>query len=180
MVRSSVTNRQSARGPRAPATCSELQLRSIAGVRARGCRLRDPNLEGYTACLPEVSHVPAPRELAEAVKSLRVKLEAFGEGWLFPIEGGSEPWPRDLFDQALRRAEEKAGLSKLDGTLWHGYRRKWATERKPFPEADVMAAGGWKDASTLHSCYQQADEATVLAVMACPTKLVNKKFGANG
>jgi hypothetical protein len=70
-------------------------------------------------------------------------------------------------------------LRKLDGTLWHGYRRKWATERKPFPQADVMAAGGWSDPATLHNCYQQADEATVLAVMACPNKL-NGKFSADG
>jgi integrase len=124
--------------------------------------------------------VPVTPELADAVKSLRLQLEPFGEGWLFPAESGREPWPRDLFDQALRVAEKKAGLPKLDGTLWHGYRRKWATERKPFPEADVMAAGGWKDASTLRNCYQQADEATVLAVMTCPNKLMSKKFSANG
>ena len=30
-------------------------------------------------------------------------------------------------------AKEKAGLPKLEGGLWHPYRRKWATERKYLP-----------------------------------------------
>jgi hypothetical protein len=74
----------------------------------------------------------------------------------------------------------KAVLPKLDGTLWHGYRRKWATERKPYPETDVMAAGAWIDRATSHNCYQQADEETILQVMECPTKLVAKKFMTAG
>jgi integrase len=124
--------------------------------------------------------VPVTRELAEAVRALRLQLEAFGDGWLFPTKVASRPWTRSLFDQALRAAERKAGLPKLEGTLWHGYRRKWAMERKSWPQADVMAAGGWRDPSTLHNCYQQADDATVLAVMTCPNKLMAKKFSANG
>jgi integrase len=162
-------------------------------VEATGCRLgslRGLSWEDWNFEVPTVRFsakfdkrkrertVPVTPELAQAVRSLRLRLEAFGEGWLFPTSAGSEPWPRDLFDQALRAAEKKACLPKLDGTLWHGYRRKWATERKPFPQADVMAAGGWSDPATLHNCYQQADEATVQAVMACPNKLISKKFSA--
>jgi hypothetical protein len=82
---------------------------------------------------------------------------------------------RDLFDQALRRAEKHAGLPKLEGSLWHAFRRKWATERKPLPEADVMKAGGWRDRKTFETCYQQADEQTMVAVMECPNKLMSKK-----
>jgi hypothetical protein len=32
------------------------------------------------------------------------------------------------------------GLPKLSRTRWHGYRRKWATERKHYPLKDVAAA----------------------------------------
>jgi hypothetical protein len=39
----------------------------------------------------------------------------------------------------------------------------------------VAAAGGWKDVTTLLTCYQQADEATMLKVMASPTKLVGRR-----
>jgi hypothetical protein len=43
--------------------------------------------------------------------------------------------------------------------------RKWATERKHLPTVDVAAAGGWTGTETLVRCYQQADEATILAVV---------------
>jgi hypothetical protein len=43
----------------------------------------------------------------------------------------------------LTVAEKKAKLPKLDGSLWHAYRRKWAIERKHLPLKDVAAAGGW-------------------------------------
>jgi hypothetical protein len=36
--------------------------------------------------------------------------------------------------------------------------RNWATERKELPLKDVAAAGGWKDVTTLLTCYQHADE----------------------
>jgi hypothetical protein len=32
---------------------------------------------------------------------------------------------RHLFDKWLTVAEREAGLPKLDGGLWHPYRRKW-------------------------------------------------------
>jgi hypothetical protein len=68
---------------------------------------------------------------------------------------------RDL----LLRAERLAGLEPLDGSLWHAYRRKWATERKHLPAVDVAAAGGWKNTTTLARCYQQADAETMLRVV---------------
>ena len=81
------------------------------------------------------------------------------------------PMDRHLFDQWLSVAEEKAGLKKLEGGLWHPYRRKWATERKDQPMADVMAAGGWSDADTLLRSYQQADKETLRRVVNHPNRL---------
>ncbi len=49
--------------------------------------------------------------------------------------------------------------------LWHAYRRKWATERKHLPDADVAAAGGWANPNTLRLVYQQADQETMLRVV---------------
>ena len=66
--------------------------------------------------------------------------------------------------RGLRDAKGKAGLPKLDGPLWHAYRRSWATSRKGLPVVDVAAAGGWSDVSTLLKCYQQADKETLLEV----------------
>jgi hypothetical protein len=78
---------------------------------------------------------------------------------------------RHLFDKWLSVAEKKAQQPKLDGSLWHAYRRKWAIERKHLPVRDVAAAGGWKDLTTLLEVYQQADEASVLAVTSETRKL---------
>ena len=44
-------------------------------------------------------------------------------------------------------AEVAAELPKLKGTLWHAYRRTWATTRKGEPVQDVPREGGWKDLS---------------------------------
>ena len=78
---------------------------------------------------------------------------------------------RHLFDKWLYVAEKKAKLPKLEGGLWHPYRRKWATERKHHSLKDVAAAGGWKDTETLLTCYQQPDADTLLAVMSEPKKI---------
>jgi hypothetical protein len=38
-----------------------------------------------------------------------------------------------VLDHWLRDAENKAKLPKLNGGLWHPYRRAWATSRKHLP-----------------------------------------------
>ncbi len=109
--------------------------------------------------------VPLPEPLSTEIRSFQRKLGAVG-GWVFArASDGTQPMDRHLFDRWLRVAENKAGLRKLTGGLWHPYRRKWATERKHLSLKDVAAAGGWKDTETLLTCYQQPDHDTLLAVM---------------
>ena len=71
----------------------------------------------------------------------------------------------------LLEAERLAGLEKQDGSLWHAYRRKWATERKHLPNVDVAAAGGWSALASLQTCYQQADSQTMFKVVSSPARL---------
>jgi hypothetical protein len=73
----------------------------------------------------------------------------------------------------LRRAERLAKIPKQRGTLWHGYRRKWATERKHLPIQDVAQAGGWspKNPAVLQTIYQQPDAATLYRVVSQPMEL---------
>ena len=71
----------------------------------------------------------------------------------------------ELASSWLRRAEALAKLPKQRGSLWHAYRRKWATERKHLPDVDVAAAGGWRDTRAMKVSYQQADAATQLRVV---------------
>jgi integrase len=122
---------------------------------------------------------PATAELLDALRLLRRALGAV-TGPMFPREKERGAAMRaEMLDQWLRAAEAKAGVPKLRGGLWHPYRRKWATERKHLPLPDVMAAGGWRDATTVSNCYQQADEATMFQVMSAPAKLVSRVVGGS-
>lgn len=121
------------------------------------------------------SVVPASPSLLDELRFFRREMgSAFG-GLVFPSEHDREiPVRRDVFDKWLRAAEAKAGLPPLDGGLWHPYRRAWATSKKHYAVADVAAAGGWKDYSTLLNCYMQPDKDTMLAVMSDTRKLRDK------
>jgi integrase len=123
--------------------------------------------------------IPVPEPLITQLHAFRTRLAAVGDTWLFPRVTDDQPWPRELFGQLLRTAELGAGVPKLAGGAWHPFRRKWATERKSLPLADVKEAGGWKDTPTLVTSYQQADEGTLLAVMSSPVKLVGRRLSAN-
>jgi len=115
--------------------------------------------------------IPMPDSLAEELKQFRMRFGAI-TGWIFAGERKlDQPMDRHLFDKWLHVAEKKAKLPKLEGGLWHPYRRKWATERKHHSLKDVAAAGGWKDTETLLTCYQQPDADTLLAVMSEPKKM---------
>jgi integrase len=115
--------------------------------------------------------VPMPPALMESVGAYQRELGAV-TGPVFAAANAKDGMmDRHLFDKWLTIAETTAKLRKLDGAMWHAYRRKWATERKHLNPKDVAAAGGWKDIATLLEVYQQSDEASVLAVMSEPRKL---------
>jgi integrase len=95
-----------------------------------------------------------------------------GPAPLFPSPADPlKPVTRHLADKWLRKAERLAGLEAQNGSLWHAYRRKWATERKHHPDVDVAAAGGWKSLQALKTAYQQADPNTMLRVVLEPHEL---------
>ncbi len=115
--------------------------------------------------------IPMPKKFMNKVKRYQRQFGAIA-GPVFPAAKSKDGiMDRHLFDRWLTEAEDAAKLAKLDGSLWHAYRRKWATERKHLNPKDVAAAGGWKDIATLLEVYQQADEKSVLAVMSDPRKL---------
>lgn len=122
--------------------------------------------------------VPIPAALAAEIRAVRARLGTVGDGWVFRQATKDAPWAPAQCQDYLRQAEAAAGVEKLHGGLWHAYRRKWATERKELPLKDVAAAGGWKDVTTLLTCYQHADEATMLKVMESPAKLVSRRATA--
>jgi integrase len=118
------------------------------------------------------STVPIPSALRDEIRVFQVKLGGGFGGFMFPSHSDqSKALTRDAFGHWLRKAEELAELPKLDGSLWHAYRRAWASARKDLPLKDVAAVGGWKDIQTLVNCYQQADDDTMLLVMSHPKKI---------
>lgn len=110
--------------------------------------------------------VPMSKALSDELQSFRVKRGGAFGGLLFPSETDRDkPIRRDVFGKWLQQAERRAELVKLDGSLWHAYRRSWATERKDMSPVDVARCGGWKGPRTLLEIYQQPDDETMLAVM---------------
>jgi integrase len=109
-----------------------------------------------------------PDALFQIVREMQRRIAALGGaigGHLFPRETDPErPAPAELLSQWVRKAEEEAGLPKLRGGTTHPYRRKWRTERAHHPIKAVAVAGGWTDFDTMLRCYDQPDDADVLAV----------------
>lgn len=114
--------------------------------------------------------VKYPMSFFETVREFQRRLGAVG-GYVFPREDDlNRPIPRELVSQWIRKAEEAAGLPKLDGGTTHPYRRKWRSERGHLPPKAVAIAGGWSDLATMERCYNQPDDADVLAVTSEPNK----------
>jgi hypothetical protein len=110
--------------------------------------------------------VPIGPAVRDALDRLLADRPGLGAAPLFPLPSDqSRPLTRNLARALLKKAEALAGLPPLDGSLWHAYRRKWATERKHLPAPDVAAAGGWKETTTLTRLYQQPDPQTMLRVI---------------
>lgn len=105
----------------------------------------------------------SPTVRAAIDRMLGVRME-IGHVPLFPApEDPTKALSRHTANKWLIEGEKLAEVEKQKGGLWHPYRRKWATERKHLPRADVAATGDWNE-KTL-SIYMQADEATMLSVV---------------
>lgn len=118
------------------------------------------------------STVPISPEVRTAIDRVLCERPRIGTAPLFPSPRDfDKPVSIFLADKWLRRAEKLAGLPSQKGSLWHAYRRKWATERKSLPDVDVAAAGGWKTTATLKRAYQHADKETMLKVVLSADQL---------
>lgn len=112
------------------------------------------------------SLVPISPDVRAAIERAMRARGGAGSGYVFPSPiDPTKPVSRHLADKWLRRAERLAGLEPQRGSLWHAYRRKWATERKHLPPTDVAAAGGWAGPESMQRSYQHADQATMLRVV---------------
>ena len=110
--------------------------------------------------------IPISPQVRSTIDRVVRERPGIGAAPLFPSPADVRiPITRHLADKWLREGERLAGLEPQKGSLWHAYRRKWATERKHLPDVDVAAAGGWKNTVSLKTAYQQADSETILRVV---------------
>lgn len=118
------------------------------------------------------STVPIDPNVRAAIDCILRERPGIGSTPLFPCgDDLQKAMSRHMAARWLRTAEKLAELEPQNGSLWHAYRRKWATERKHLPDVDVAEAGGWKTVETLKTAYQHADPETMLRVVLEPAKL---------
>jgi integrase len=99
------------------------------------------------------------------------------DDWVFPSPADpAKPCSPGLLDDWLREAYRLADLDSEPGGLWHPFRRKWVTERKGYPRADIAAAGGWRDERSLDS-YLRDDPDTTRRVVLEPTHRLRRDAG---
>jgi integrase len=112
--------------------------------------------------------VPAHSEVLAELTHFRTAHPGIGSALLFPYpqrrRRRAGPVTRHLAAWWLKEAFRRSKVLKPAGSLWHMFRRVWATERKHLPLKDVAAAAGWRDAGTLLR-YQQPDDATMRRVV---------------
>ena len=109
---------------------------------------------------------PLHPQAREALDAWLANRPGIGAAYVFPApKDHTKHVGKERASNWLREAEQLAELPKQSGSLWHAYRRGWATSRKHLPDVDVAAAGGWKSTETLRRCYQQPDEASVRRVV---------------
>lgn len=112
------------------------------------------------------SLVPISPAVRGAIERILRERPGLGSAPIFPKP--TDPAVRitiHLASKWLGEGERLAMLEPHQGSLWHAYRRKWASERKHLPDVDVAKAGGWNSLESLRTAYQQADEATMLRVV---------------
>lgn len=111
--------------------------------------------------------VPLSETAAEALRVARREAARLGDGWVFASPTDTaKPVRRDLLRDAWQKLEKAAKLERVPGRGWHSLRRKFATDLKQTPLADLCSLGGWKDHNTILKCYMRPDEGTMRGALA--------------
>ena len=154
------------------------RINAICQLRYADLRLDDGTRFG-SICWPadtdkmeRETNAPLSQIARRAIDRVLRERPGIGDAYLFPNRNdASQPISRHRAARWLRRAEKLAEVEPLQGSLWHAYRRKWATERKHLPDTDVAEAGGWKTIDTMRLAYQHADPETMFTVVTEPRRL---------
>jgi len=143
----------------------ELRFQDVRLARTKHAQHGAIQWPGETDKMGKMWSAPIKSAVRAALDRIISERPGVGNLPLFPSpDDPTTPISRYKMDRALTTAERLANVPKHQGSLWHAYRRKWATERKPFSDVDVAAAGGWSDLSSLKR-YQQVDPESVYRVV---------------
>src|SRR5256886_16697924 len=77
----------------------------------------------------------------------------------------TEPVAYERVRTWLLAAEGLAKVDKQDGSLWHAFRRAWATARKGDSVKDVAEAGGWGATEALVRWFPEPEPETMVPVV---------------
>ncbi len=117
---------------------------------------------------------PISPALHVALVAARQRSPAIGDAWVLPSKRHPErACPKGTLDHLFSAVAKQAKVSLPRGARWHSLRRKFATELKDIPLKDLCDLGGWKDAKTVLTCYQQPDEQRMREAL-----LARRPFGA--
>lgn len=160
------------------------RITAVCALRYQDLRLEETGRAPYGTILwPEDTDKEGREWLAPMSQVVRAAVDrvlrdrpGIGGAFLFPSPTDrTRPVQYTRARTWLLEAERLAAVPKQRGSLFHAYRRAWATARKHLPVTDVAAAGGWKSTVTIQRCYQQPDEATILSVVLGGAELRERK-----
>ncbi|MDE0073959.1 MAG: site-specific integrase [Gammaproteobacteria bacterium] len=102
---------------------------------------------------------PLTDEAIAVIEEARERNSARGNAPVLPsTQDPSVFVTRWMLGYRWQQAERLAGLEFKRGRGWHSLRRKFASDLMDLPLKVLCQLGGWKNASTVLRCYQQADE----------------------
>lgn len=135
----------------------------------RHLRWSDVDLELRTICWQSrhdkigfEHETPVSDTLHSALQAAQRRTRAIGDTWVLPaVRHPQRPCPKGTLDKWFSEAVSRAGIELQRGMRWHSLRRKFATELKDMALRDLCYLGGWKDAKTLLTCYQQPDDVAI-------------------
>ena len=100
--------------------------------------------------------LPLSNQLAAEFSAVHEERGKPKSGWVFPaLTDATKPVDKRVLTDWMLVAEEKAQLPKLEGGVFHPFRRKFASDLQTEPVKQVMVLGGWADQKTMQTCYVQ-------------------------
>lgn len=111
---------------------------------------------------------PMTDEVAAGLLAQRKAGATIGDGWIFKTLRSTKEGPLSMhtLQDWWKSAVAISGLPPVEYRGYHSLRRAFASELKHTNLKDLCALGGWKNATTLLTCYIQPDEATQREALA--------------